>query len=103
MQKVIALYDLKKGITVKEYRDWLLSVEMNITSNLSDIKSFEVLEVKGKDGYGKSYSIIEDFTVESYEIWKKAMESDAMKEVSSTWGDYADESTLKILYGEIIK
>ena len=31
------------------------------------------------------------------------MASDAMKDVASSWGDYADESTLKILYGEIIE
>ncbi len=103
MHKVIAMYNLKKDITVKKYKDWLVNVEMKVTPNLPDIHSFEVVEVKGKDGHGKIYSIIEDFTVDSYKIWKKAMSSNAMKEVSSSWGDYADESTLKILHGEIIK
>lgn len=103
MQKLIAMYDLKKGITLKQYKEWLKNVEMKITPTLPDIHSFEVIEVKGDDGEGKAYTIIEDFTVDSYEIWQKVMSSDAMKKVASTWGDYADESTLKILYGEIIK
>ena len=31
------------------------------------------------------------------------MASDAMKDLASNGDDYADESTLKILYGEIIE
>ena len=103
MQKVIAMYNLKKDITVKKYKDWLINVEMKITPTLPDIHSFEVIEVKGSDGKGTTYTIIEDFTVDNYEIWQKAMASQAMKKVASTWGDYADEKTLKILHGEIIE
>ncbi len=103
MQKVIAMYDLKKGITLKQYKDWLINVEMKVTPTLSDINSFEVVEVKGKDGAGKTYTIIEDFTVDNYEVWKKAMASDTMKNIASTWRNYANDATLKILDGEIIK
>ncbi len=103
MHKVIAMYNLKKDITVKKYKDWLVNVEMKVTPNLPDIYSFEVIEVKGSDGKGATYTIIEDFTVDNYDVWQKAMASDAMKEVASSWGEYADESTLKILYGELIE
>ncbi len=103
MHKVIAMYDLKKEVTPKQYKDWLINVEMKITPNLPNIHSFEVVEVKGNDEEGKAYAIVENFTVDSYKIWKKAMASGAMKEIASSWGNYADESTLKILHGEIIK
>ncbi len=80
-----------------------LNVEMKVTPTLSGIHNFEVLEIKGSEGEGQTYTIIEDFTVDSYEVWKKAVSSSAMKEVAAAWKNYADESTLKIFYGKIIE
>ena len=102
MQKVIAIYDLKKDVNIEQYKKWLLSVEMKVTPKLPGIHKFEVLEIKGSDGEDKTYSVIEDFTVDSYEAWQKAVSSDVMKDVSEGWKNYADETTLKIFYGEII-
>ena len=85
MQKVIAIYDLKKDVTIEQYKKWLLDIEMKVTPTLPGIHKFEVLEIKGSEGENKTFSVIEDFTVDSYESWQKAVSSDVMKKVSEGW------------------
>ena len=103
MQKVLVMYELKKGVTVEKYKDWLINVEMKVTPTLPGIHNFEVVEIKGSEGEVKTCTIIEDFTVDSYQVWQKAVASEAMKDVAAAWARYGDESTLKIFYGEIIE
>ena len=46
---------------------------------------------------------VEDIDVDSWKTWQEVVAGAGMKEVIETWGDYGDESTLKVIYGRKIK
>jgi len=60
-------------------------------------------EIEGAEKGESPYMIVEDIDVESWETWQKVVNSEAMKEVVETWGNYGDESSMTVIYGKKIK
>lgn len=60
-------------------------------------------EIEGAEKGKSPYMIVEDIDVNSWEAWQKVVASDAMKKVVSEWGNYGDDSTLTVIYGNQIK
>jgi hypothetical protein len=103
MQKVFVMYNLKPGVSIEEYRKWSVSLDQKVTPFQPGCHRFEVYEIEGAEQGESPYQIVEDIDVESWEAWQKVVAGAGMKEVIETWGNYGDESTLKIIYGRKIK
>ena len=98
--KVIVLYKLKQGVSLKEYCEWSLQVDQRLTPAQPAVNRFEPHVVIGGEGGGEKYAIFEDLEVESWEAWQKALTSEEMKPVVEGWPKVADESSLVIVYGK---
>ena len=103
MQKVFVMYKLKPGVSIEEYRKWSISLDQKVTPFMPGVHRFEVYEIEGAEKGEPQYQIVEDVDVDSWEAWQKVVASEAMKEVVETWGNYGDESTLRMIYGKKIK
>jgi hypothetical protein len=103
MQKVFVMYKLKPGVTIEEYRKWSVALDQKVTPFQPGVHRFEVYEIQGAEKGEPQYQIVEDIDVDSWDAWQKVVSSDAMSEVVKTWGDYGDETTLKVIYGQKIK
>ena len=103
MQKVFVMYKLKPGVKMDDYRKWSVSLDQKVTPFQLGCHRFEVYEIEGAEKGEPEYQIVEDIDVESREAWQKVVDSEEMKEVVTTWGNYGDESTLKVIYGKKIK
>jgi quinol monooxygenase YgiN len=103
MQKVFVMYKLKPGVKIEDYRKWSVSLDQKVTPFQPGCHRFEVYEIKGAEQGESPYQIVEDIDVESWEAWQKVVQSAGMKEVVTTWNDYGDASTLKVIYGNKIK
>ena len=103
MQKVFVMYKLKPGVSMEDYKKWSISLDQKVTPFQPGCYRFEVYEIQGAEEGESPYQIVEDIDVESWEAWQKVVNGEGMKEVVETWGDYGDESTLKIIYGNKVK
>ena len=103
MQKVFVMYKLKPEVSIEDYRKWSVSLDQKVTPFQPGVYRFEVYEIEGAEKGESPYQIIEDIDVESFEQWQEVVSSEAMKEVVTTWSNYADESTLKVIFGKKIK
>jgi len=103
MKKIFAMYKLKSGISLKEYSEWSINTDQKITSAQPGVLRFEVYSIKRKEGEDFPDQIMEVIEVDSIEQWGKVTSSKAMSKVMETFKNYADESTVKLLYGEKIE
>ena len=104
MQKVFVMYKLKPGVKLEDYWQWSLEMDQRITPSQPGVIRFEVYVIRGAAGGGESpYQIVEDIEVDDWETWDKVANGPGMKPVADTWGQYGDEATLTIIYGDKIK
>ena len=103
MQKVFVMYKLKPGVSMEDYKKWSVSLDQKVTPFQPGCNRFEVYEIQGAEEGESPYQIVEDIDVDSWEAWQKVVNGEGMKEVVKTWGDYGDESTLKVIYGRKVK
>ena len=103
MQKVFVMYKLKPDVTLEQYREWSVRLDQKITPFQPGVIRFEVYEIKGAAEGESPYQIVEDIEVDDWETWQKVSTGEGMKEIADTWGQYGDESTLTIIYGDKIK
>lgn len=100
MQKVFVMYKLKPGVTLEQYREWSVTLDQVITPFQPGVIRFEVYVIQGALKGESPYTIVEDIEVEDWETWKRVSEGEGMKRVAETWGQYGDESTLVVIYGD---
>jgi hypothetical protein len=98
--KVIVLYRLKQGVSLREYCDWSLQVDQRLTSAQPAVNRFEPYVAIGGEGGGEQYTIFEDLEVETWEEWQRTLATAEMKPVVEGWPKLADESSLVIVYGK---
>jgi len=103
MIKVFVMYKLKSGVSIEDYWKWSIELDQKITPFQPGVYRFEVYAIEGAETGESPYQIVESIEVESFEQWQKVLKSEAMKEVVTTWPNYADESTTKLIYGNKIK
>jgi uncharacterized protein (TIGR02118 family) len=103
LQKVFSMYKLRPDVKIEDYRKWSREVDQVITASQPGVHHFEVYEIKGAGKGAPPYQIVEDIDVDSFEAWQKVLSNEAMKKVGKGWANYADESTLVVIYGEKVK
>jgi len=103
MEKVFVMYDLKKGVSIEDYKKWSRNVDQQITPNQPGCHKFEVFEILGSDGEGvPKFQIIELIEVDDWESWQQIVKSKGMGKVVTEWNNYGDENSLITIYGEKI-
>jgi hypothetical protein len=100
MQRVFVMYNLKKGVSMDEYKKWSREVDQKVTPKQPGVKSFKVFEIKGAEKGASPYQIVEDIEVDSWDAWQKVVKNDAMKNVIAQWP--GDGTTSVVIYGDQI-
>jgi hypothetical protein len=102
MQKVFVLYNLRPGVTIEQYEAWSREIDQRITPGQNGVIRFEVYRIEGALRGVPHCQIIEDIEVDNHEVWANTLQGPGMAYVNETFGKYADESTLQIVYGSRI-
>lgn len=103
MIKVFVMYKLKMGVSLEDYWKWSIELDQKITPFQPGVYRYEVFTIEGAKKGESPYQIVEEIEIESFEQWQEVVNSEAMKEVVKTWQNYADESSVKTIYGKKVK
>ena len=103
MQKIFLMYNLKKGVSMEDYKKWSREVDQQITPKQEGVNKFEVYEIKGAEKGTPPCQIAEDIDVESWEKWQEVLKSKGMERVVREWNRYGDASTVVSIWGNKIE
>lgn len=103
MQKVLIMYNLRKGVAMEDYRKWSHEVDQQITPKQEGVESFKVYEIKGSEKGNPACQIVEDVEVESWEKWQEVLKGKGMEKVVREWGRYGDADTVVVIWGDRIE
>lgn len=94
--RLIALFNLKPGISVESYEQWARTVDLPIVNGLSSIERFEVFRATGQLGSDAPapYDYVEIIDVADMEQFGKDAATDAMQAVAAAFQDMADVTFL---------
>jgi hypothetical protein len=109
MPRIVVLYKLKTGATMKAYKQFSKEIDQVITPKQKVVQKFEVFEVsqfaKGGSSPSKEkppYEVFEVIDVDNFDEWIKTTESPGFKKVVDEWNKLGDGETLLILSGQKI-
>ena len=110
--KIVAMFNLKKHVSVEDYKKWSSEVDQRITRYQPGYRRFDVYEVNGVlqgskppyryDRLSIPYQIVECIEVESQESLERSQNSPDMSKVMKEWLNFVDESSVVILRVEQI-
>lgn len=104
MQKVFVMYKLRPGVSLEDYTRWSREVDQAITPSQKGCIRFEVYAIEGEENGGEpQYQIVEDIEVESWDTWQKTLKGEGMAVVAEGFPEYADESTVQLIYGSRVQ
>lgn len=83
--RIIALFNLKPGVSVADYEAWAKRVDLPTVNGLGSIQSFEVFRATGLLGSADRppYAYIEVIDVADMDAFGKDVGSDAMQAVAA--------------------
>jgi len=99
MQTVMMVYNLKKGVSLEEYKKYSVEVDQPLVKSLPSVKEFNVYFVIGPD---KVWDIFETIIIEKWEKFEEETQTEEMLEADKEWRDWIDEDSLRIVFGEKI-
>ncbi len=102
MQKVFVTYKLRPGVTLDNYSSWSREIDQRITPGQKGVIRFEVYAIEGADKGEPFCQVVEDIEVDSFQVWKDVLKSDAMAYVNETAFKFIDESSLQMIFGSRI-
>jgi len=94
MTRILAMYNLKEGVTFREYRDWSIRVDLPVCRKQKEMRQINVYKAERPDGERVPFEIIELVEVESWDAWTRACGVGEMKNTLDEWGNYADGESL---------
>jgi hypothetical protein len=94
--RLIALFNLKPGISVERYEEWARTVDLPTVNGLSSIDRFEVFRATGQLGSEKPspYQYVEIIDVADMDQFGKDVSTEAMQAVAGAFQDMADVTFL---------
>lgn len=101
VHRIVYLYDLKKGVTMEEYRKFALA-DSKITPKQSGVLSFEAFEIHGTNRKDIRCTIMEVVNVSSYSQWRKVLKTKEMLANDEQLKNLIDESSILMWYGSNI-
>jgi hypothetical protein len=107
MVKVFVMYRLKDGVNSEDYAKWSREIDQQIIPRLRGVIRFETYAIDAADQVISAektarYQYIDDIEVEDWDIWQASLSTPAAAEVVRQWLEFADESTIHIVYGHRI-
>jgi hypothetical protein len=103
MERIVALYRLKNGVSMAEYVKWSLETDQPITSTQPGVIQFDVYKVNASGEGSLKFDVMEDVLVESWEAWEQVAKQPAMKKVADEWPVYCDGTSVLLTRVEQIK
>src|ERR1700733_6747907 len=82
---LVSMYNLKKGVSMEDYKKYSRDLDQVVTPKQPGVKSFKIYEVKTTDGQTPKFQIFEIIDGDSWESWEKVLKSDAFKQVVDEW------------------
>jgi hypothetical protein len=94
--RLIALFNLKPGITVERYEQWARTVDLPTVNGLSSIDRFDIFKVTGLLGSDAAapYAYIETIDVADMDQFGQDVASETMQAVAAAFQDMADVTFL---------
>lgn len=92
MTKIIALFNLKPGVSVSDYEAWAKRVDLPTVNALASIDKFEVFRATGLLGSDAKppYSYVEIIDVGDMSGFGADVASETMQKVAAEFGAMAD-------------
>lgn len=90
--RIVALFNLKRGVTPADYERWARRVDLPTVNGLKSIDRFEVFKatmVLGSDA-APPYRYIEIIDVADMDAFRKEVASETMQKVASQFREMAD-------------
>lgn len=90
--RLIALFNLKAGVSVEDYEAWARTVDLPTVNGLGSIDRFEVFKTTGQLGSDAAapYSYIEILDVNDMDAFGADVSTAAMQEVAAAFQGMAD-------------
>ncbi|MEC3911435.1 REDY-like protein HapK [Sphingobium sp. CR2-8] len=94
--RLIALFNLKPGISVESYEQWARTVDLPTVNGLSSIERFDVFRATGQLGSDAPapYQYVEIIDVADMDQFGQDVATDAMQAVAAAFQDMADVTFL---------
>jgi hypothetical protein len=94
--RLIALFNLKPGISVEAYEAWAKTVDLPTVNGLPSVEGFTVHRATGVLGSAATppYSYIEIIDVADMDQFGKDVSTAAMQAIAAAFGDLADVTFL---------
>lgn len=91
--RIVALFNLKKGVTANDYERWARRIDLPTVNGLKSVDKFEVFRSAGLLGSQAKppYEYIEIIDVGDMEGFGKDVASEKMKKVASEFQAMADD------------
>jgi len=92
MMRVIAMFNLKPGVSVEDYEAWARGVDLPTVNGLGSVSSFRVFKTTGLLGGDAPapYAYVETIDIEDMDGFWKDVGSAVMQEVAAAFGGMAD-------------
>ena len=91
--RIVALFNLKPGVSVADYEDWAKTVDIPTVNGLGSIERFEVFRAAGLLGSEASppYAYVEIIDVADMEGFGKDVATEAMQKVAAAFQGMVDD------------
>ncbi len=103
MERILAFYRLKDGVSMPEYVKWSLETDQPITSAQPGVIQFDVYKVNASGEGSLKFDVMEDILVDSWGAWEQVAKQPAMKKVVDEWPLYCDGASVLVTRVEQIK
>jgi hypothetical protein len=90
--RLIAIFNLKPGVSVAEYEAWARGTDLPTVNALPSVSSFRVFKTTGKLGLQEAapYSYIEIIDIDDMDQFWKDVATDTMSKIAEAFGSMAD-------------
>ena len=90
--RLIALFNLKPGVSVEQYENWAKTADLPLVNSLPSVDDFQVFRATGRLGSDAAvpYQYIEIIDVVNMDQFGTDVASEAMQKVAAAFQELAD-------------
>lgn len=99
MTTILLVYNIKKGVNIEDYKRWSIEVDQPLVNSYDIIKDFDVEVILNSDSDWDCFEIVK---VDDIKEFEELMETDIFKKEWKKFLEFAEESSIKKVYGEKI-
>jgi uncharacterized protein with ACT and thioredoxin-like domain len=99
MTTIVLVYKIKEGVDIEDYKKWSIEKDQPLVNSYDIIKEFDVEAVVNSDGTWDCFEIVK---VDDIKAFEELMETDIFKKEWQKFLEFAEESSIKTIYGKRI-